>query len=128
MEDRVMQIRAFESKTITNKLSAKPLLISEGRFTGELLGVTFTANCANGTLQWFAVNCGQFDGAFAKLTSHELAKKIVDTLTGGKEIDFPGLYRQEHFGCAFQYKWSRVHSALPSSSLSAGRIEAKVRS
>ena len=131
MEDRIMQTRAFESKAVTiatYKLSAKPLLISEGEFKGELLRVTFTANCANGTLRWIALNCGQFDGAFTKMIPHEWAAEIVEALTGGKETEFPGLYRLEQFSGGFRSKWSHVHSALPCSSLSADRTETMIRS
>ena len=117
MEDRIMQTRARESDAIKigrYMLSAKPSLISEGEFKGELRGVAFIATCSTKTMQWFTINCGQFERAFSKLIPHRLAKEVVDTLTRGEDIKFPGLYEQEQFGGGFHYEWPPVLSSFGS--------------
>jgi hypothetical protein len=130
MEDRAMQTRAFAPNAIgigTYKLSAKPSRISEGEFKGELQGVAFTAKCPTETMQWFAINCGQFERAFSKLIPHRLATEIVDTLTRGQDIEFPGLYQQEQFGRGFHSEWSPAFTASPCSLLYAGQTKEEVR-
>ncbi|NYF91488.1 hypothetical protein HDF08_003590 [Edaphobacter lichenicola] len=101
----------------TYKLSAKPSLFFEGEFKGELRGVAFLATCSTETMQWFSINCGQFERAFSMLMPRRFATEMVDTLTRGEDIEFPGLYEQEQFGCGFHYEWSPVLSTLGSSTV-----------
>jgi hypothetical protein len=130
MEDTAMQTRACDSDAVmigTYKLTAKPSLISEGEFKGELRCVAFIATSPTETMQWFAINCGQFERAFSKLIAHRLATEIVDTLTRGEDIEFPGLYKQEQFGRGFHSEWPPVFTASPCSLLYAGQTEEEVR-
>jgi hypothetical protein len=101
----------------TYKLSAKPSLFSEGEFKGELRGVAFIATSSTETMEWFTINCGQFERAFSMLMPHKFATEMVVTLTRGEDIEFPGLYEQEQFGCGFNYEWLPVLSSLGSSTV-----------
>jgi hypothetical protein len=102
----------------TYKLSATPSLVSEGQFRGELRGVEFLAVSSIETVQWFAINGGQFQTAFAKLIPYRLAEEIVEALARGQEVEFPGLYRREQFGSGFHSEYSP-----PFSLRDVGRME-----
>jgi len=93
----------------TYKISARPLLFSEGEHEGRLNGVTFTAASSTDTREWFAINCGQFEGAFIRLMPRSRAKTIVATLLEGEEIELPGLYQEEQFHRGFSFEWWPVH-------------------
>jgi hypothetical protein len=88
------------------RLSAKPSLIAEGEYTGELERVAFIATSATSSKQWFVINCGQFESAFGKLLPHGVATEMVDALTRGEGVEFPGMYPPEAFRDGFHYKWS----------------------
>jgi len=91
------------------------LLFSEGEHQGSLSGVTFTAASSTDTRVWFAINCGQFEGAFIRLMPRSRVKMILAALVEGEEIELPGLYQEEQFDCGFRYEWSPVHLVVPPS-------------
>jgi hypothetical protein len=97
----------------TYKLIAKPCLISEGEFKGELRSVAFIATSPTETMQWFVINCGQFEWAFSDLVTRRCATEMVDALRRGEAVEFPGTYRREQFDRGFHYEWSPVVSDLP---------------
>jgi len=99
----------------TDKLSAKPSLIPDGQFKGELRSVAFLARSPTRTIQWCVINCGQLERAFSKLVPCWLAIETVDTLRRGESVEFPGLYPEKQFGNGFHYERSPVSSDLPSS-------------
>ena len=76
----------------TYRISAAPLLFTEGAHKGRLSGATFTATSATGTREWFTINCGQFEDAFTRLMSRSRARVIVAALMEGDRTEFPGLY------------------------------------
>ncbi len=80
------------------KLHAIPSLIPEGKYSGELRGVTFVATSTSDTLSWYTINCGHLQSAFEAITTHSLAEEMVERLTHGDEIEFPGRYEAEQFG------------------------------
>lgn len=124
MEHRQAQSRASklaQSLMGTFKLSAKPSLIPDGQFKGELRSVAFLATSLTKTLHWFVINCGQFEKAFSKLIPRWLATEKVDALRRGECVEFPGLYREEQFDCGFHYEWSAVSSDLPACLVYAGQ-------
>ena len=130
METATKQTLAFESEASTigtYKLTAKPSLISEGDFKGELGGVRFMATSPTKTMQWFAINCGQFEKAFSKLAPRWLITETVDALRRGESVEFPGLYQEEQLGRGFHYDWPPVFSGFPCSRVFAGDTEVKVR-
>jgi|SRR5450631_1099401 len=128
MENKAIRKLGIASGSITGKfkLSAKPCLISEGQFKGELRSVAFIASSTTETMQWHAINCGQFEQAFSKLIPQRLATETVETLTRGEDFEFPGSYRREQFDGGFHYEWSPVFSHSPSSLLCACLLEAEV--
>jgi hypothetical protein len=85
----------------TYKLSAKPSRILHGACKGQLQSVEFTAASPVETLRWFALNCGQFERVFARLLAENASVDIVEALTRGEEIEFPGLYEKEEFARGF---------------------------
>jgi hypothetical protein len=97
----------------TYKISARPMLFSEGEHLGRLNGVSFTAASSTDTREWFAINCGQFEEAFTRLMPCTRARAIVAALLEGEEIELPGLYREEQFNRGFCYEWSPVHWVAP---------------
>jgi len=107
-------------------LSAKPSLITDGQFKGELRSVAFIARSLTKTMQWFVINCGQFEKAFSKLIPGRLATATVDALRRGESIEFPGLYQEDQFGSGFHYEWSPVSSHLSPSLVYAGQTEFEV--
>ena len=86
---------------ILYKLHATPSLISEGKYRGELCGVTFVAASTNDVQSWFTINCGQLESAFEAITTRGIAEEMVERLTHGDEIEFPGRYEPEQFGRGF---------------------------
>jgi hypothetical protein len=129
MESEATQARAFKQtqpSSGTYKLTAKPSLISEGEFQGELRSVAFIATSPIETMQWFVINCGQFERAFSKLIPRGLATEMVDALTRGEAVEFPGLYQREQFGSGFYYEWFPVFSDLPRSLVYADQTESEV--
>jgi len=101
----------------TYRISAAPLLFTEGAHKGRLSGVTFTVTSANNTREWFTINCGQFEDAFTRLMSRSRARVIVAALMEGERAEFRGLYTEDQFDRGFVYEWSPVHFVRP---LSAG--------
>jgi hypothetical protein len=97
----------------TYLLLAKSSPISGGEFKGRLGGIAFTAISPTETMHWFAINCGQFERAFCKLVPQQLAIEIVDTLSRGQDVEFPGRYLREQLGSGFHYEWSPVLPGLP---------------
>jgi len=95
------------------KISATPTLYTEGEYKGNLKNVTFTATSANDTRQWFAKNCGQFEQAFTKIMSADLANVIATALRHGDAIDLPGVYLEYQFEQGFLFEWSPVYLVLP---------------
>ena len=115
MEEEATQIRPCDADTIitgTYKLSALPLLITEGQFKGQLRSVAFRATSSAETMQWFAINCGQFEEFFSQLVSHRFATRTVDTLTRGQGVEFPGLYQKKQFDSGFHNRWSPIFADL----------------
>jgi hypothetical protein len=129
MENQVLRMPILDSNSTTGtfKLSAKPSLISDGQFKGELQGVEFIASSTTETMHWHAINCGQFEQAFSKLIPQQLATETVETLARGEDIEFPGSYRREQFDGGFHYEWSPVFSHSPSSLLYACLLEPEVQ-
>lgn len=82
-------------------LHATPSLISEGKYRGELCGVTFVAVSTNDIQSWFTINCGHLESAFEAITSHNMAEELVERLYQGEEIDFPGRYEAAQFRRGF---------------------------
>jgi hypothetical protein len=89
------------------------MLFSGGEHKGSLNGVTFIAASSTHTRKWFAINCGQFEGAFTQLMPRTRARVIVAALLEGQEIELPGLYLEEQFNRGFCYEWSPVHWVSP---------------
>lgn len=109
------------------KLSAKPFLVSKGAFKGELQTVEFIAVSPAKALHWFAVNCGQLERVFGRLVPQKLAKEIVDLLSQGREIEFPGLYLHEQLSGGFHCERSPTSSGPGFSSGFAPRTEMEAR-
>ena len=86
---------------ILYKLHATPSLISEGKYRGELCGVTFVAASTNDVQSWFTINCGHLESAFEAIASPRMAEELVERLYQGDEIDFPGRYEAEQFRRGF---------------------------
>jgi hypothetical protein len=91
------------------KLSASPILFSEGPFEGKLKGVAFSATSPSDTKRWLTINCGQFFRFFKDLIPDGSAEAMVAALVRGDNIEFPGLHREEQFECGFTY----VHNGTP---------------
>ncbi len=83
------------------KLQATPSLIREGKYRGELRGVTFVATSTSDTQSWFTINCGQLESAFMALTTPRMAEEMMERLYHGEEIVFPGGYEPEQFRRGF---------------------------
>jgi len=83
------------------KLHATPSLISDGKYRGELRGVSFVATSTNDIQSWFTMNCGQFKSAFESITTHRMAEEMVERLYHGEEIEFPGRYEAAQFRRGF---------------------------
>jgi hypothetical protein len=97
----------------TYRISATPLLHTEGAFKGKLKGVSFIAASPNQTHEWFSNNCGQFELAFSRIMPASLARLIVASLMHGDDVEFPGLYVEEEFEQGFLFEWSPVHLIVP---------------
>jgi hypothetical protein len=91
----------------TYTLAAKPFLVRDGKFKGELQSVAFFATSPTETIQWFVINCGQFEQAFGELISANSAADILDSLSRGEEVEFPGLYQREQFDRGFHFSQPR---------------------
>jgi hypothetical protein len=100
--------------TAEYQLIAIPSLIAEGQFEGELKGITFLAVSPTDRIQWFAINCGQFERAFCKLIPTKLTEMIFAALLCGDEVEFPGRYRKDQFDGGFHYVWSPCRIGLSS--------------
>jgi hypothetical protein len=83
------------------KLHAIPSLISEGKYSGELRGVTFVATSTSDTLSWYTINCGHLQSAFEAITTRSLAEEMMEQLYHGEDIVFPGRYEPEQFRRGF---------------------------
>ena len=87
----------------------------EGEHKGRLNGVTFTATSATGKIEWFAIDCGQFEDAFTRLLSRSRARATVAALLEGDALELPGVYREEQFERRFTYEWKATHFVRPQS-------------
>jgi hypothetical protein len=83
------------------KLQAIPSLITEGKYRGELRGVTFVATSVIDTQSWFTINCGQLESAFEAITTQSMAEEMVEQLYHGDDVVFPGSYEPEQFRRGF---------------------------
>ena len=97
----------------TYRISAVPVLHTEGNFKGKLKGVSFTAASPSDTKEWFANNCGQFELVFSKIMPRSLAHIIVAALMHGDDAELPGLYDEVQFERGFLFEWSPVHLVAP---------------
>jgi hypothetical protein len=97
----------------TFKISAIPVLHSQGAFKGKLKGVSFTAVSPTNTVEWFANNCGQFELEFSKLMPRGLAHIIVAALLHGDDVELPGWYDGANFEHGFLFQWTPMHFADP---------------
>jgi hypothetical protein len=97
----------------TYRISATPLLHTEGNFRGKLKGVSFIAASPKQTHEWYSNNCGQFELAFSKIMPLSLARVIVASLMHGDDVEFPGLYEEEAFEQGFLFEWSPMHLVVP---------------
>jgi hypothetical protein len=95
------------------RISATPVLHSQGDFKGKLKGVSFTAASPTDTKEWYGNNCGQFELAFSKIMPASQARAIVATLTRGDDVEFPGEYRERAFECGFLFEWPSFQLSLP---------------
>ena len=95
------------------RITATPLLYSEGAFKGKLKGVSFTAASCKDTKEWFSNNCGQFELQFSKIMPRSLAQVIVTALRHGDEVEFPGTFEEQEFDHGFLFEWSPVHFIVP---------------
>ena len=100
-------------KTGTYAISAIPSRYPDGAYAGKLRGVTFTAVSSTENREWFATNRGQFEAAFSQIMPHSLARTILESLTHGEAVEFPGLYCEDQFERGFLFEWSPVHFVLP---------------
>jgi hypothetical protein len=87
------------------QLLATPCLITEGQYKGQLKGILFVAQSQARKMQWFAVNCGQFETAFRELIPDAQVHQLIEDLMRGEEIRFPGSYRLEQFDGGFHFAW-----------------------
>jgi hypothetical protein len=97
----------------TYRISAVPMLFSEGEYEGKLKGVTFTAISAGESREWFTRNCGQFETSFGRIMQHNLAGALAAALMHGDAIELPGEYHATQFERGFMYEWSPVYFVLP---------------
>jgi hypothetical protein len=97
----------------TYRISAVPVLYTEGNFRGKLKGVSFTAASPMDTKEWFANNCGQFELVFSKIMPRSLAQVIVSSLMHGDDAELPGLYEESQFERGFLFEWTPVHLVAP---------------
>ena len=95
------------------ELLATPYLIQEGQYKGELKGILFVAQSPTKRMQWFAINCGQFESAFGHIVSTHLAKSIVATLLLGEGVVFPEHYHKEQFDGGFHFAWYEAQFKPP---------------
>src|SRR4051812_28570214 len=97
----------------TYRISAVPVLHTEGEYHGKLKRVIFTASSETDTREWFANNCGQFESAFSRIMPAGMARIILSSLLEGDQVELPGLYREEQFARGFLYEWSPVYFVAP---------------
>jgi hypothetical protein len=98
----------------TFKISAIPVLHSQGAFKGKLKGVSFMAVSPANTVEWFANNCGQFELEFSKLMPRSLAHIFVAALMHGDDVELPGWYDKKYFEHGFLFQWTTIQPAEPS--------------
>jgi hypothetical protein len=70
------------------RISAAPLLFTDGEQQGQLKGIIFTARSSAGTRQWFTGNHGQFEAAFSQMMSPQVARERISALMQGREVQF----------------------------------------
>ena len=92
------------------ELLATPYVITEGRYKGQLKGILFLAVSPTDKMQWFSVNCGQFEVAFRGLLSHSKLAAVVESLMRGEEVVFPRRYRREQFDGGFHFAWRQPNA------------------
>jgi hypothetical protein len=97
----------------TYRISAKPLLHSEGEYKGKLKRVIFTAASPAGTREWFANNCGQFETALSRIMPASVARVTLAALMQGNDVELPGMYKEEEFERGFLFEWSPVYLVVP---------------
>jgi hypothetical protein len=84
-------------------------------FEGQLKSVAFVAASPAETIRWFVVNCGQLQQAFSQFLPDEAAEAIVEALSRGETVQFPGLYHREQFSSGFHNPWSPTSTRKPNS-------------
>jgi hypothetical protein len=92
------------------ELLATPCVTTEGEYKGQLKGILFVAQSPTDKMQWFAINCGQFEAAFGQIVCPSVAENIVATLLCGEDVAFPGRYCKKQFDGGFHFAW---HKSLP---------------
>jgi hypothetical protein len=95
------------------RIKATPTLYPEGEYQEKLQRVNFTAVSANDTRHWFAKNRGQFQSAFGKIMPASLARVMLQSLTDGDDVEFPGVFLEYQFAQGFLFEWSPVYLVLP---------------
>ena len=101
----------------TYRISAVPVLHTQGDFKGKLKGVSFTAASPTDTKEWYANNCGQFELVFSKIMPRNLAQVIVTSLMHGDDAELPGLYEEWQFERGFLFEWTPVYLVTPPESM-----------
>ena len=76
-------------------LTAFPTLLSEGEFKGHLEFVTFIATDGFITEKWTSVNVGTYAEDFSKIVSPLEAHYILQLLSKGETVVFPGFWALE---------------------------------
>lgn len=97
----------------TYRISAVPVLHTQGDFKGKLKGISFTAVSPTDTKEWFANNCGQFELVFSKIMPRALAQVIVGSLMRGDDAELPALYEEWQFERGFLFEWTPVYLVAP---------------
>ena len=91
------------------KVSAEPLLYTEGDHKGRLNGVFFTATSGTEKITWFTVDRGHFEDVFTRVLSRGRARSLVASLMEGDNVELPDVYRKEQFDDHFAYGWKAPH-------------------
>jgi len=94
------------------ELSAIPCLENEAQYKGQLKGILFVAKSMTDKMQWFAVNCGQFEESFGQIVPRGLAENIVSALSDGEEVTFPGHYSKTQFAGGFHQPQPRFRTSF----------------
>ena len=74
----------------TFALTAIPMVLREGDHTGHLEYVTFIATNGGYKKTWYSTNIGTYADDFAKIVPSDHATNILDRLSRGELVLFPG--------------------------------------